>query len=1110
MSSAENKAVFLSYASQDAAAVQCICDALRAAGVEVWFDQNELVGGDAWDAKIRKQIAECALFVPIVSAATQARTEGYFRLEWKLAAQRTHMIADDAAFLLPVVIDETRDGEARVPAEFKAVQWTRLRPVGDGGQARDEALEKFCERVKKLLGGEGVAGVADPGSNPASTRPATTKPVDRRVRVAPWAFGVLVALAVAVAWLWRDKGGAKESSEKVAAHGPVLSEAQKLERQARALIDVEPLAVRETYRTAVQLCEKAAALSPGEAEVWATMARANVMLIGLYQEVGTERVAAARSQAEKALNLAPDSVEAAIAMAAVELELLGVDPLAVRTRLEALLKRAPNDYRILLLLAQTEDGDTVSENATRWLAQAEAIPAGKAAAALAQAWVFWGANRLNESLEAVERSLAAKPMSDAYDLKLMLLKITNETEPAQAWLKQIPSVVLREDRAAAIAFETLYFAHKPEEALRVLQSLPREVLEQGRFVEVRALLSAEALLMADKKNAAEVELRAALKVIDERLATNPRHSRLWHAKGRTQIHLGDRAGAERSFSTAAELGGLRETDLAIQLMLLGRTDDTLAQIEKALDRKRTRWPSWLHYFKLHPVFEPLRSNPRYQQLITRADAWLAEDLRRAPAATPPKPDEKSVAVLAFKNVGGDPANEALVEGIGLELISVLGRVPGLTVRGNSSLSYFKGSDATAQEKGRKLNATYLVDGSVQRGANDTVRITANLTHAATNEIVWPLPPMSRDVKNIFAVQEEIAGLIAQALSLKLNAGSAASTAAVKPEAFELYVQARQAWNLRSMAGFDRAEELLNRALRLEPGFARAHAALADVWVIRGQDTGEVGKFGARKSPLQEKVIARVRQALDLDPNSAEAHASLGAALWIGWEFSAGERALRRALELNPNYASAHQWLGRVLLIQGRIDEANAALAAAARLDPLSSRILDNRGLVLACAGRFTESLASYEQALAVQPGAVQASWQKARVLRLLGREAEAREFFRGISGHDWPELFTHVHALASVGFRAEAADLLPGLSPDVSRAFLLPYVGRTEDALNTLNPDVERSMHIDQWLFAAAFDPMRSDPRFAKFLAALGLTEAHARAQAWRAAHPPEKVEAKK
>jgi hypothetical protein len=130
-----NQAVFLSYASQDGEAARKICEALRAAGVEVWLDQEGgLVGGDAWDAKIRGQIASCALFVPIVSANTQARREGYFRLEWKLAAQRTHMIADGTPFLVPVVFDGTRDAEALVPAEFKAVQWTRL-PNGETNQA---------------------------------------------------------------------------------------------------------------------------------------------------------------------------------------------------------------------------------------------------------------------------------------------------------------------------------------------------------------------------------------------------------------------------------------------------------------------------------------------------------------------------------------------------------------------------------------------------------------------------------------------------------------------------------------------------------------------------------------------------------------------------------------------------------------------------------------------------------------------------------------------------------------------------------------------------------------------------------------------------------------
>ena len=148
------KAVFLSYASEDAEAARRIAEALRAACVEVWLDQSELRGGDAWDQKIRKQIQECALFLPVISTATQTRLEGYFRIEWKLAAQRTYAMAEARPFLLPVVIDATRDAEAHVPPEFKAVQWTRL--------SNDEATAAFVQRVQALLASGLVAGVANP------------------------------------------------------------------------------------------------------------------------------------------------------------------------------------------------------------------------------------------------------------------------------------------------------------------------------------------------------------------------------------------------------------------------------------------------------------------------------------------------------------------------------------------------------------------------------------------------------------------------------------------------------------------------------------------------------------------------------------------------------------------------------------------------------------------------------------------------------------------------------------------------------------------------------------------------------------------------------------
>jgi hypothetical protein len=138
-----SRAVFLSYASQDAEDALRLCNALRKAGVEVWFDQSELRGGDAWDASIRRQIKACALFIPIISRHTHSRDEGYFRLEWKLAVDRSHLMVADRPFLLPVVVDDISDRDDKVPDRFREVQWTRL----PGGQN----AEAFVERVRTLV-----------------------------------------------------------------------------------------------------------------------------------------------------------------------------------------------------------------------------------------------------------------------------------------------------------------------------------------------------------------------------------------------------------------------------------------------------------------------------------------------------------------------------------------------------------------------------------------------------------------------------------------------------------------------------------------------------------------------------------------------------------------------------------------------------------------------------------------------------------------------------------------------------------------------------------------------------------------------------------------------
>jgi len=149
--------VFISYASQDREAARSLRDALGEAGLEVWYDESDLGGGDAWDQKIRRQIRECTYFMPVVSANTEARHEGYFRREWRLAVERTLDMADDVTFVVPVVIDDTPQGRARVPERFNAVQWLRL-PAG----RPTPALQAWCARL--------LQGTAPPPVRPQAPR----------------------------------------------------------------------------------------------------------------------------------------------------------------------------------------------------------------------------------------------------------------------------------------------------------------------------------------------------------------------------------------------------------------------------------------------------------------------------------------------------------------------------------------------------------------------------------------------------------------------------------------------------------------------------------------------------------------------------------------------------------------------------------------------------------------------------------------------------------------------------------------------------------------------------------------------------------------------------
>ncbi len=518
--------------------------------------------------------------------------------------------------------------------------------------------------------------------------------------------------------------------------------------------------------------------------------------------------------------------------------------------------------------------------------------------------------------------------------------------------------------------------------------------------------------------------------------------------------------------------------------------------------------------RLNPLFDPIRATPEFQRWMAAAPAPKLKETGVAPR---PTAAEKSVAVLAFANVGGDKENEVFSDGISEELINVLGRVPGLTVKGRASSFFFKGSTATAQEKGQRLGATYLVDGSVRRQGN-AVRITAQVSRAATDEVVWTSEPLVRELKDMWAVQEEIAGLIAKALSLKLGVASAGAKTEVNPEVYRLFLEGRAAWRQRTAEGESKAEQLFRQALGLDPNFARGHAGLADVWLVRAQRENSAGQLRNRNDALMDQAMASARRALQLAPDLAEAHGVLGTILWMDWKLDEAIREHRAAVALNPNDATAHQRLGRALLTDGRIDEALVALRRAHELEPLFARIADNYSIALIGARRFEEAVAMADRALALQPELRQGLAYKAVALAEMGRTedaiAAARRYTERAGPLEQDATPTWVsYALARAKASREAEQLLArvpaGKRQAVAAAAWLA-LGKREEAFTVFRDGSSNVTVADVLLWWPVFDAVREEPEFKAMIAAMGFTEAHARAQAWRAAHPPEKVEVKK
>ena len=356
-------------------------------------------------------------------------------------------------------------------------------------------------------------------------------------------------------------------------------------------------------------------------------------------------------------------------------------------------------------------------------------------------------------------------------------------------------------------------------------------------------------------------------------------------------------------------------------------------------------------------------------------------------------------MLAFANLSEEKGNESFADSVSEELLNVLGKVPGLKVTARTSAFHFKGKDTPVPEIARQLGVAYVVEGSVRR-SGEKVRIAAQLIKAADGFQVWS-DNFNRDLKDIFAVQEEIAGLIAKNLELKL--GIKKDRTVPNPEAYQLYLEAVRLWGMRNAASLDRAEQLLQRAIGLQPDFARADAAMGFVLSVRSVELGKDPMAGEGRT-LNEQALQWAERALALDPELAEGYAAKGNVLENLGRWTECKEAYRRSIELDPNFATAHQWYTRNLSEEGYIDEAMVEMKRAVALDPLAPRILDNYGGYLIWLGKYPEALEILDQVLAIQPGSSQAQCFKGMALVRAGRAEEGRSILETLAGQpDQPE-----------------------------------------------------------------------------------------------------------
>jgi TolB-like protein/Flp pilus assembly protein TadD len=472
-------------------------------------------------------------------------------------------------------------------------------------------------------------------------------------------------------------------------------------------------------------------------------------------------------------------------------------------------------------------------------------------------------------------------------------------------------------------------------------------------------------------------------------------------------------------------------------------------------------------------------------------------VRKAATKGAPIP-EKSIAVLPLVNSSGDPANEYFSDGMSEEFISTLSQLHELKVIGRSSSFQFKGKNENSKTVGEKLGVYYLLEGSVRKSA-DRVRIAVALVKAGDGANVWS-ETYDRELKDIFAVQSEIAGAVAKQLKVALlgNNGQAAElTTAATPsnqnvEAYNALLQGNFYDNRRTAEDMRKAIGYYEEAIRLDPRYALAHARLSCSALILATNYGSIATKEGQEAIA--KARASAKRALELDPNLADACLAQGLVLIrLDFNFADGEAELRRAVELAPQNPGVTSNLAVQMSTLGRHEEAVALGQRAIALEPLRSASHLNLALSLIALGRYDEADAALRKAIALQPESAQNYDQLAVIQILRGEPGAAVELAKQETDPFWR---TYALALAQFanGQRAEADAALKKLidedADDAGSQIAIVYALRKEPDKMFEWLEHAWTTH-DSGVAALLRDPFlrayKDDPRFIAFAQKIGV-----------------------